>query len=124
MTTLDTKSLLFFAGSFCRGVIYDFFKYRPVLFAAATSAVLFFVMLPILLLPFELIAGSPTTRLTLASVALFQLAWALTLCDRGLRWWVPFLYPLQFVHLLYMVWRVSGKVNASQGVTWKGRVLR
>ncbi len=52
------------------------------------------------------------------------MAWALTLYDRGLRWWVPFLYPLLFGHLLYLAWRSFVRVGAGQGVEWKGRVLR
>ncbi len=104
--------------------IYDFFKNRPAFFTAATTSLVFFVVLPFLLLPFQLLTGNPAAQLTSLSVMTFLLAWALAVYDRGLKWWVPFLYPLLFLHLLYMVWRSFGRVTAKRGVVWKGRVIR
>jgi chlorobactene glucosyltransferase len=104
--------------------IYDFFKNRPVFLTAALSALVFFVVLPLILLPLQLISGNPAVKLISVSVMIFLLAWALTLYDRGLKWWAPFLYPLLFLHLLYMAWRSFGRVATGQGVPWKGRVLR
>ena len=80
--------------------IYDFFKNRPVFLTAALSALVFFVVLPLILLPLQLISGNPAVKLISVSVMIFLLAWALTLYDRGLKWWAPFLYPLLFLHLL------------------------
>jgi chlorobactene glucosyltransferase len=104
--------------------IYDFFKKRPAFLAAALSALVFFVVLPLMLLPIQLISGNPSVKLISMSVMIFFLAWALTLYDRGLKWWAPLLYPLLFLHLLYMAWRSFGRVATGQGVLWKGRVLR
>jgi chlorobactene glucosyltransferase len=104
--------------------IYDFFKNRPTFFSVAATSLVFFVVLPFLLLPFQLFTGNPAAQLTSLSVMTFLLAWALAVYDRGLKWWVPFLYPLLFLHLLYMVWRSFGQVTADRGVVWKGRVIR
>ena len=104
--------------------IFDFFRWRPLFFAVASSALVLFVVLPLLLLPLQLAAGDPTARYTAAGVCLFFLAWAFTLYDRGLPWWAPFLYPLQFVHILLMAWKSFGLANSGRGVVWKGRVVR
>jgi len=104
--------------------IYDFFKKRPVFLAAALSALVFFVVLPSMLLPIQLIFGNSSVKIISLSVTIFLLAWSLTLYNRGLKWWAPFLYPLLFLHLLYMAWKSFGRVATGQGVFWKGRVLR
>jgi len=104
--------------------IFDFFRNRPLFFAAAASVLALFVVLPLLVLPFQLAAADGSARLTLVAIASLLAAWALTLYDRGLPWWSPLLYPLQFVHILYMAWRGFGRVSSGRGVMWKGRVLR
>ena len=104
--------------------IYDFFRRRPLFFAAAASTLVLFVVLPLLLLPLQLVTGDPGARSTAAGVLLLLAAWALTLYDRGLPWWAPLLYPLQFVHILYMAWRGFGLVSSGRGIVWKGRVVR
>jgi chlorobactene glucosyltransferase len=104
--------------------IFDFFRNRPVFFAVALTLLVMFALLPFCLLVLQLLGGSPALPLTALSVGVFQLAWALTLYDRGLRWWVPFLYPLLFVHLLCMAWKCFALVSTGQGVVWKGRVVR
>jgi chlorobactene glucosyltransferase len=104
--------------------IYDFFKNRKAFFAGALTALVVFVLLPLFVLPIQLVAGSPSAHLTGLAVAVFQLAWALSLYDRGLRWWIPFLYPLLFLHLLYMAWRSFALLSAGRGVVWKGRTVR
>ena len=58
------------------------------------------------------------------AVALFQLTWCLVLYDRGLKWYVPFLYPLLFVFGLVMMWRGYKKHRSGVGLIWKGRVVR
>jgi chlorobactene glucosyltransferase len=104
--------------------IFDFFRNRPAFFAVALTFLVIFALLPFCLLVLQFLGGSPALPLTALSVGGFQLAWALTLYDRGLRWWVPFLYPVLFVHLLYMAWKSFALVSAGQGVVWKGRVVR
>jgi chlorobactene glucosyltransferase len=104
--------------------IFDFFRHRPLFFAAAASVLALFVVLPLLLLPFQLASADASARPTLTAIATLLAAWALTLYDRGLPWWSPLLYPLQFVHILYMAWKGFGVVSSGRGVVWKGRVLR
>jgi chlorobactene glucosyltransferase len=104
--------------------IYDLARNRSVFFAAAVTLLAAFVVLPLALLPIQLLTGNPAVTLTFACVLLFLLAWALVLYDRGLRWWVPLLYPVLYVHLLYMAWWSIGQASAGHGVVWKGRTLR
>jgi chlorobactene glucosyltransferase len=104
--------------------IYDFFKNQPALFASVASILIGFIVLPLILIPIEIRTGNPLLRLSVFSVLTFVLAWSLTLYDRGLKWWVPFLYPLTFVHLLYMAWKSFGRAAAHVGIVWKGRVFK
>jgi chlorobactene glucosyltransferase len=104
--------------------IYDLARNRSLFFAAAVTLLAAFVVLPLALLPIQLVTGNPAVTLTLACVLLFLLAWALVLYDRGLQWWVPLLYPVLYVHLLYMAWWSIAQAGAGHGVVWKGRTLR
>jgi chlorobactene glucosyltransferase len=104
--------------------IYDFFKNQPALFASVASILVAFIVLPLSLIPIELHAGNPLLRLSVFSVLNFILAWSLTLYDRGLKWWVPLLYPLTFIHLLYMAWKCFGRAAMNVGIVWKGRVFK
>ena len=88
------------------------------------SVLVAFIVLPLALVAIEIQTGSPLLRLSLFSVLCFSLAWSLTLYDRGLKWWVPLLYPLTFMHLLYMAWRSFGRAASNAGVVWKGRVFK
>jgi len=104
--------------------IYDFFKNQPTFFAAVVSILVAFIVLPLVLVPIELYTGSSMLRFSLFSVATFLLAWSLSLYDRGQKWWVPLLYPLTFLHLLYMAWKSFGRVATGLGIVWKGRVFK
>ena len=103
--------------------IYDLARNRSVFFAAAVTLLVTFVVLPLALLPIQLITGSPAAQRTFLCIMLFLAAWALVLYDRGLRWWTPFLYPVLFAHLLYMAWWSLGRASSGHGVVWKGRTL-
>ena len=104
--------------------IYDLARNRIVFFAAAVTLLAALVVLPLALLPIQILTGSPAAQLTLLCVLLFLAAWALVLYDRGLQWWTPFLYPVLFVHLLYMAWWSFGRASSGHGVIWKGRTLQ
>jgi len=104
--------------------IYDLARNRTAFFAAAVTLLVTFVVLPLALLPIQLLTGSPAAQLTFLCVLFFLAAWALVLYDRGLRWWTPFLYPVLFIHLLYMAWWSFGRATSGHGVIWKGRTLQ
>jgi len=104
--------------------IYDFFKNQPVFFASVLSILVTFIVLPLVLVPIEFFTGSSMLRFSLFSVATFLLAWSLSLYDRGQKWWVPLLYPLTFLHLLYMAWKSFGRVATGLGIVWKDRVFK
>lgn len=101
--------------------IYDFFRTRSALFAAALTALVALVLAPLALL--VLSPGGPATAIE-GAVLSFLAAWSLTLWDRRLPWWVPLLYPLLFGHLLWMAWRCFGRAVSGRGVVWKGRTVR
>lgn len=104
--------------------IYDVARHRSVLFAVAVTLLVTFVVFPLALLPIQILTGAAGAGRTLLCVAAFLLAWAVVLYDRGLRWWAPLLYPVLFLHLLYMAWWSFAQVLTGQGVRWKGRTLR
>jgi chlorobactene glucosyltransferase len=103
--------------------IYDIARHRSILFAAAVTLLVTFVVLPLALLPIQVLTGAAGAERTIFCVAAFLLAWAVVLYDRGLRWWAPLLYPVLFIHLLYMAWWSFAHVLSGQGVKWKGRTL-
>jgi chlorobactene glucosyltransferase len=103
--------------------IYDFVRHRAVFFAAALTLLVTFVLLPLALLPIQALTGNPAMQLTFLCVVTFLAAWSLVLWDRGMRWWTPFLYPVLFVHLLFIAWWSFAHAATGQGVVWKGRTL-
>jgi chlorobactene glucosyltransferase len=104
--------------------IYDIARHRSILFAAAITLLVAFVVFPLALLPIQILTGAAGAGRTLLCVAAFLLAWTVVLYDRGLRWWAPLLYPVLFLHLLYMAWWSFAQIVTGHGVTWKGRTLR
>jgi chlorobactene glucosyltransferase len=103
--------------------IYDFAKHRTLFLAFAITLLVGLVVFPIALLPILLITGNPAIQFALC-VGLFLAAWTIALCDRGLPWWSPLLYPIMFLHLLYMAWRSIGQAFSGRAIVWKGRALR
>jgi len=104
--------------------IYDIARRRTLLFAAAVTLLVGIVVLPLALLPIQILTGAAGSDRTLLAVAAFLLAWTVVLYDRGLRWWAPLLYPVLFVHLLYMAWWCFAQIVSGHGVSWKGRTVR
>jgi chlorobactene glucosyltransferase len=104
--------------------ISDFFNRKMLSIVSASLAILFFFLLPVALIVPYLLVGNPFTRPVATSVLLFQLTWACVLYDRGLKWYVPFLYPLVFVHVLLMMWSGYGQLTWGTGMVWKGRVVK
>ena len=104
--------------------IYDVARRRTLLFAAAITLLVGIVVLPLALLPIQILTGAADSGRTLLAVAAFLLAWTVVLYDRGLRWWAPLLYPVLFIHLLYMAWWCLAQILGGQGVSWKGRTVR
>jgi chlorobactene glucosyltransferase len=104
--------------------IYDFAKRRSLFLAMAITLLVGLVVLPCVLVPILLITGNPGIQFALLCVALFLAAWMLALYDRGLPWWSPLLYPVMFLHLLYMAWWSIAQAFSGRSVVWKGRALR
>ena len=104
--------------------IFDFFKHRPTFFALAVTAAVFFTLLPLFLLVVRMLGGNVPIQFPELTVMLFFFAWSVTIYDRGLSWWIPFLYPLMFLNLLMMTWKSVGKAATERGVVWKGRTIR
>ncbi len=104
--------------------IYDIARHRSILFAVAVTVLVSFVVLPLALLLIQVLTGAAGAGRTLPCVAAFLLAWTVVLYDRGLRWWAPLLYPVLFIHLLYMAWWSFAQIVTGRGVSWKGRTVR
>ena len=104
--------------------IYDFAKHRTLFLAAAITLLVGLVVFPFALLPILLVTGNPAIQFASLCVVLFLAAWTLALYDRGLPWWSPLLYPVMFLHLLYMAWWSIAQAFGGHAVIWKGRALR
>jgi chlorobactene glucosyltransferase len=104
--------------------ISDFFNRKVLSLVSASLAILFFFLLPVALLVPYLLTGHSGTRLVATSLLLLQLTWACVLYDRGLKWYVPFLHPLMFAHVLVMMWSSYGQLTWGAGMVWKGRVVK
>jgi chlorobactene glucosyltransferase len=102
----------------------DFLNRRIVSLVSATIAIVLLFLLPYFLVIPSLLIGHSGTALLVASVLLFQLTWCIVLYDRGLRWYVPFLYPATFFLGIVMFWRGYGRLTRGTGLNWKGRVVR
>jgi chlorobactene glucosyltransferase len=104
--------------------IYDFAKRRSLLLAVAITLIVGLVVFPFALLPVLLITGNQAIHFASVCVILFLAAWMLALYDRGLPWWSPLLYPVMFLHLLYMAWWSIAQAFSGRAIVWKGRALR
>jgi chlorobactene glucosyltransferase len=103
--------------------IYDFFNRRVSLLAGSALLVVFFLILPLVLLVVHLLDGNPLAREAAVAVLLFQLTWCFVLWDRGLKLYVPLLQPVMFPFLLGMMWRSYRALTYGEGVAWKGRIV-
>ena len=104
--------------------IYDFAKHRSLFLASAITLLVALVVFPFALLPVLILTGNPGIQFASVCVVLFLAAWMLALYDRGLPWWSPLLYPLMFLHLLYMAWWSIAQAGRGRSIIWKGRALR
>jgi chlorobactene glucosyltransferase len=104
--------------------ISDFLNRKVSSLISATLAILFFFLMPVALIGPYLVTGHSGTRLVAVGLLLFQLTWACVLYDRGLKWYVPFLFPLMFAHVLIMMWNGYGRLTWGPGLVWKGRVVK
>jgi uncharacterized membrane protein len=91
--------------------------------SASAAIVLLFLVPYVSLLP-SLLAGYSGAGMLAASVILFQLTWCIVIYDRGLRWYVPFLYPGMLAIGVVMFWRGYRRLKSGAGLQWKGRVVR
>jgi chlorobactene glucosyltransferase len=101
----------------------EFINRQIVSLVSGSIAVALLFLLPYFLLLPCLLAGHTGPSIMAVSVLLFQLTWCAVLYDRGLRWYVPFLYPAMFVLGVVMMWRGYGKLARGTGLVWKGRVV-
>jgi len=82
------------------------------------------VLLPLFNLVFRAAGGADELLLSAVPVALFLLTWSVSLVDRKIPAYVPFLYPLQFLSLLSIAVVSASKTRFGQGALWKGRLVK
>jgi chlorobactene glucosyltransferase len=102
----------------------DFLNRRILSLVSASAAIVLLFLLPYVLAAPGLATGYSGAAPLAASVILFQLTWCIVLYDRGLRWYVPFLYPATFAFGIVMFWRGYHRLTRGTGLNWKGRVVR
>jgi len=82
------------------------------------------VLLPLFNLLFRAASGADEVLLSAVPVALFLLTWSVSLVDRKIPAYVPFLYPLQFLSLLTIAVVSATKTRFGRGALWKGRLVK
>ncbi|MCX7030159.1 MAG: glycosyltransferase family 2 protein [Spirochaetes bacterium] len=103
--------------------ISEFLNRQIASLVAGTLAVVVLFLLPYVFLLPMILAKHPAAGMAGAAVGLFQAAWCAMLYDRGLRWYVPFLYPAMFIFGVIMMWRGYLRLARGTGLVWKGRVI-
>ena len=84
------------------------------------------IILPLVILAHNLATDtSPSLRLLSAlPVAVFFLMWFLSLRDRRLPLYVPFLYPVLFLNLMAISLVSAAKTGYGKGAVWKRRLVK
>ena len=104
--------------------VYDYFDKKFALLLAVTALVPLVFFLPLLGAVWLPEALLPAQRLfRLASILVFY-AWGVVTVDRGLPWYVPFVYPLIFVNTLSAAWRAFHLFATGRAIAWKGRMVK
>jgi hypothetical protein len=92
--------------------------------AGAFLLILSAVLLPLLNLFIRAATGADHVLASAVPVAVFLLAWSVSLADRKVPPYVPFLYPLQFTSLLTISVVSAAKSRFGKGALWKGRLVK
>jgi chlorobactene glucosyltransferase len=104
--------------------IYDFFEKHVISIVALTVFIAGGLVLPVVLLPLEILTHGSHIHLAAATVGLFFGAWALFLYNRGMVWYAPLLYPFLFILLIYIGWKSVIADTIGKGYLWKGRIVK
>ena len=91
-----------------------------IVFALFTAVIL----LPLVNLIYCIVTGSDQIFLAALPVAIFFLMWFLSLMERKLPLYVPFLYPLLFLNLMLISVVSAVRTGYGRGTLWKGRWVR
>lgn len=104
--------------------VFDYIGKNSAALIAATLVFPLFFLLPFaasVWLPSSLASSQLYFRL---GALLHFGAWALTALDRGLPWYLPFIYPLVFINILSAAWRACRLFSTGRAVEWKGRMVK
>jgi hypothetical protein len=104
--------------------VYDYFNRSNVLLFFTTAMIFLFLFMPAVLLPYFIYTGSPyALPVFWGNVGIF-FGWMITMYDRGMPWYVPFFYPLQFLFVDLIAWKSLADDVSGKGYVWKGRQVR
>ena len=104
--------------------VYDYFNRSNVLLFFTTAMIFLFLVMPAVLLPYFIYTGSPyALPVFWGNVGIF-FGWMITMYDRGMPWYVPFFYPLQFLFVDLIAWKSLADDVSGKGYVWKGRQVR
>lgn len=104
--------------------IYDFFEKHVASIIALTVFISAGLVLPVALLPLEILTRGQFVYLAATAVGLFLAAWALFLYNRGMPWYAPLLYPFLFILLICIAWKSVIDDTLGKGYLWKGRFVK
>lgn len=98
----------------------------PVRLLATFVLMMAAIILPLVILAYNLAtdASAPLRLLSALPVAIFFLMWFLSLANRKLPFYVPFLYPFLFMNLMAISLVSAAKTGYGNGALWKRRLVK
>jgi hypothetical protein len=85
--------------------------------------IILFLILPLPLRLYLIISGGSWPLSSLSVLLVFS-AWAVTMIDRKLPWYVAFLYPVHFIWIIFLSFRSIFLFKKGSGYLWKGRIVK
>lgn len=81
------------------------------------------VLAPPLMAVLRLLGGIPVPPMLWTGMLSFLAAWSVVLWDRGQKWYVPFLYPIQFSIMSWVCCSSIIDGTVGRGYRWKNRTI-
>ncbi|MGL4985908.1 MAG: glycosyltransferase [Treponemataceae bacterium] len=104
--------------------IADFFGNNIFLVSLVILGVLFFLLLPLPFGIFFAYNGYTQGNYLLLASLFYMLTWLVICISRRIQWYIPFLYPILFLNLIFIAIISAFRQHSKRGFMWKGRVVK
>jgi len=82
------------------------------------------ILFPVIYLSHQIVTGGDQIMLAALPVGIFFSMWFISLRERKLPFYVPFLYPLLFLNLMIISLVSAARTGYGKGALWKGRLVK